>query len=52
MRGKDLTEWIAWTERFQNLKAMDSAYGYTNLAGDKVNLDQFVISIVKDTTKG
>jgi hypothetical protein len=38
MRGKDLTEWNAWTERFQNLKTMDSAYGYTNLAGDKVNL--------------
>jgi len=37
-RGGLLTDWIAWSDAFQDLKQMDSSFGYTNLAGDKVNL--------------
>jgi len=46
-QGASLTNWITWSDEFQNIKQFDSAYGYTNLAGDKVNLISLSYPLVR-----
>ena len=38
MKGTDLIDWTPWADQYQTLKSIDSAFGYSNLNGDRVNL--------------